>query len=114
MIETESTSRTLQGVTPPDKLTTEWVKVSLEPVLTISQLNDLKEQLLPYLGRRVQLSGAKVERIDTASLQLLLAFINSPEVTVGWVEPSSELCTAARLLGLSANLSLSMIDAKCL
>ncbi len=112
MTETELTSspHPLQTLDPSDKLTTEWIKISLEPILTLSQLNDLKAQLLPLLGRRVQLSGARVERIDTASLQLLLTFINSPEVTAGWVEPSPELCIATRLLGLSSHLSLPMTE----
>jgi ABC-type transporter Mla MlaB component len=92
-----------------DRLTTEWIKVSLPAITTLSHLTDLKTQLLQYVGRRVELSGAKVERIDTATLQLLLAFINSPEITVGWIDPSPELCTAAHLLGLSSQLGLSTI-----
>lgn len=109
---TEATST--QGIqTSPtdsaDRLTTEWIKVSLPPITTLSHLADLKTQLLQYVGRRVELSGAKVERIDTATLQLLLAFINSPEITVGWVEPSPELRTTAHLLGLSSQLGLPTI-----
>ena len=87
-------------------LATEWYKIFLPSTLTVSQLTDFKEQLSQHLGHRVQLYGAKVERIDTAALQLLLAFISHQEVTIGWVEPSSELCTAARLLGLSSQLGL--------
>ncbi len=85
----------------------EWKKISLEPTLTLPQLMDFKEQLRQYHGSRVQLCGEKVERIDTAALQLLLAFINSPDVTVGWIEPSKELCRAASLLGLTSHLGLS-------
>jgi len=91
---------------PESGLVTEWRKLALPATLTISQLIDLKEQLKQNLGHRVQLCGAAVERVDTATLQLLLAFLNSHKVTVGWVTPSAELCTAARLLGISSQLGL--------
>jgi ABC-type transporter Mla MlaB component len=87
-------------------LTGEWVKISLQPTLTLAELNDLKNELSESIGCRVQLHAAQIERIDTAALQLLLAFVNNPEVTVGWVEPSAELCKAAHLLGLSSFMSL--------
>jgi len=87
-------------------LKSDWNKVSLEPNLTLAQLKDLKECLEQYHGSRVQLCGAKVERVDTAALQLLMAFINSSDVTVGWVTPSPKLCHAAQLLGLTSYLGL--------
>lgn len=83
-----------------------WTTVSLEPTLTLTNLDKLHTQLKNCQQGRVQLYGARVERIDTATLQLLLAFMNSPEVTVGWTEPSLELRHAAHLLGLTAQLSL--------
>jgi ABC-type transporter Mla MlaB component len=92
-----------------DSLKKEWIKISLEPTITLAQLQDLKKQLQECLGHRIQLCGEQVERIDTAALQLLMAFINSPDVTVGWVKPpSSELCSTARLLGLSSFMNLSV------
>lgn len=102
----EKSSQQLPSSGTESPLATEWYKVFLPSMLTISQLAEFKEQLNQHLGHRVQLYGAKVERVDTAALQLLLAFINHQEVTIGWVEPSSELCTAARLLGLSSQLGL--------
>ncbi|MDM8557592.1 STAS domain-containing protein [Candidatus Parabeggiatoa sp. HSG14] len=93
-----------------DSLKKEWIKISLEPTITLAQLNDLKKQLQECLGHRIQLSGEQVERIDTAALQLLLAFINSPNVTVGWVKPSLELYNTAGLLGLSSSMNLLMSD----
>ncbi len=95
---------------PLTSLKSEWIKVSLEPSLTLVQLMDLKDKLLQYQGVRVQLDGIKVERIDTAALQLLFAFVNNPAVTVGWVEASAELLGAARLLGLSSLMGLPMSD----
>ncbi|GEM_PF-1027643 len=108
-VSLSSPTITVANPSPAELLTTEWIKVSLPAMLTLSNLNEFKAQLLQYLGRRVQLSGAKVERIDTASLQLLLAFVNSPEITVGWADPSSELYNAARLLGLSTELGLPVL-----
>jgi ABC-type transporter Mla MlaB component len=91
-------------------LVTDWVVVSLESTLTITQLPELQAQLRQYRGQRVQLYGAKVRRIDTAALQLLLAFMSSSEITVGWVEPSFELGSAARLLGLASHLGLPSVE----
>ncbi len=84
----------------------EWIKFELEAIITIPQLDDLKTQLDEYKDCRVQILGDKVERIDTAAFQLLLAFTNNPEVTVAWVEPSPELSNIAQLLGLSAAIGL--------
>ena len=84
----------------------EWIKVELESTVTLAQLNELYAQLCQYNNCRVQLCGEKVERIDTAALQVLLAFRNRPDVTVGWIEPSAELCYSAQLLGLSSQLGL--------
>jgi ABC-type transporter Mla MlaB component len=84
----------------------DWVTFSLPPVLTLSGVSDLKKKLNGYLGRRVRLSGERVERIDSAALQLLLAFINDPNVTIGWINPSLEIYNVARLLGLTTHLNL--------
>ena len=91
---------------PLDSLSSEWHKIKLTPMLTLPQLHDLHEQLLQYQHCRVQLCGEKVERVDTAALQLLLAFRNNPDITVGWVEPSAELCYAAQVVGLLSPLGL--------
>jgi len=84
----------------------EWTTLSLPPVLTLSNLAALQQQLQGYLGERVQLSGAQVERVDTAALQLLLAFKNLTNTAVRWVAPSPKLCKAAHLLGLAQELGL--------
>ncbi|MDM8562185.1 STAS domain-containing protein [Candidatus Marithioploca araucensis] len=106
-IDEPISSNTLDSSKNEKSEKSEWEKISLESTLTLPQLMDFKEQLHQYHGSRVQLNGEKVERIDTAALQLLLAFINSPDVTVGWIEPSKELCKAASLLGLNSHLGLS-------
>jgi ABC-type transporter Mla MlaB component len=97
-----------EGAIPLEPLSfqSEWKKISLGSTLTLAHLMDLKQQFSQYHGSRVQLWGGNVERIDTAALQLLLAFINRPDVTVGWIAPSPELCRAAHLLGLTSHLGL--------
>ena len=91
-------------------LVTAWTPISLPAVLNLAQLAEFKEKLNQYRGQRVQLIGNKINRIDTAALQLLLAFMRDPQVTAGWVEPSVELCSAARLLGLSTALGLPALE----
>ncbi|MDY6992415.1 MAG: STAS domain-containing protein [Pseudomonadota bacterium] len=102
--------QTTQSDTEVTSLVTAWTPITLPSVLSLSQLSEFKEELDKYRGQRVQLKGHQVKRIDTASLQLLLAFMRSPEVTAGWVEPSIELCSAARLLGLSTALGLPTLE----
>jgi len=84
----------------------EWATFSLPPIIVLSNINDLQKKLKGYLGRRVRLSGERVERVDSAALQLLLAFINDPNVTIGWINPSLEIYNVARLLGLTTHLNL--------
>jgi ABC-type transporter Mla MlaB component len=84
----------------------DWIKISLNPILTIADVEELHNQLKQYLGKRVQLSGKNVQRIDTASLQLLLTFMLKADVTVCWVDYSTHLCESARLLGISTPLGL--------
>jgi len=93
-------------LTDPKQKSEEWITVSLPPILTLSNLTALQEQLQRHLGQRVQLSGAQVEGVDTASLQLLLAFKKLEDTAVRWVAPSPKLCKAAHLLGLTSELGL--------
>jgi anti-anti-sigma regulatory factor len=83
-----------------------WVTVPLKPQVTLANLNELQVELQQLLGKRVQLSGSQVQRIDTAALQLLLAFMHSSDVSVCWIDHSPALRQAAQLLGLSTLLSL--------
>ncbi len=94
------------STTKHSDVSSDWVKISLEPILTIADVEELHNQLKQYLGRRVQLSGKNVQRIDTASLQLLLVFMLKADITVCWVDYSAQLCESARLLGISTALGL--------
>jgi len=88
------------------------VTITLAPSLTLGNFDSLHAQLLSHLGQPLHLSGAQVERIDTAVLQLLLAFMQSASDKVTWLAPSPKLCTAAHLLGLSSHLNLPAVKTK--
>ncbi|MCV6639331.1 STAS domain-containing protein [Candidatus Albibeggiatoa sp. nov. NOAA] len=102
----EQTSPTQSNTESHDHMSSDWIKISLNPILTIADVEELHNQLKQYLGKRVQLSGKNVQRIDTASLQLLLAFMLKADITVCWVDYSEYLCESARLLGISTPLGL--------
>lgn len=83
-----------------------WVTIQLKQQVTLANLSELHDELQQLLGKRVQLSGSQVQRVDTAALQLLLAFMHCSEVSVCWTDHSPALRQAAQLLGLSTLLSL--------
>jgi ABC-type transporter Mla MlaB component len=76
---------------------------------TIAQASAVKARLARVLGHpgTVTLDAGSVERIDTACLQLLAAFVRDRRAAdrpVAWSKASTELLSSARLLGLSAVL----------
>jgi len=83
-----------------------WQEIILPATFTISEIEAWYPDLKNQFGKRVQLNGAAINRVDTAALQILLAFMRSPEITAGWVQPSVTLCEAAYWLGLTAELGL--------
>lgn len=83
-----------------------WITVQLQQQVTLANLAELQQELQQLLGKRVQLSGSQVQRVDTAALQLLVTFMHSAEVSVCWIDHSPALRQAARLLGLSTLLNL--------
>lgn len=88
----------------------------LGPVVLASQpgiknIAELKEQLTAALGSgsAVTVDAAKVESIDTAALQLLVAFANSVRErsgTVEWKQPSTVFREMADLADLSRCLGI--------
>ncbi len=79
--------------------------------LDISMAANLHEALKKALdsGTPVNLQARRVERADTAALQLLVAFIRAARsrgVAVSWNEPSAALCRCAALLGLAQALEM--------
>jgi ABC-type transporter Mla MlaB component len=76
----------------------------------ISSAGELKSALSALLATpgEVQLDVGALQRIDTAGLQLLCAFVrerNSQGRSTTWLGTTEVLGTAARLLGLSAELA---------
>jgi ABC-type transporter Mla MlaB component len=81
----------------------------LEAQCTIARASAVKARLARLLAHpgSVALDAGSVERIDTACLQLLAAFVRerrAAERPVAWSKASAELLDCARLLGLSAVL----------
>ena len=79
--------------------------------LDIAGVEELYDRLHAALEahRPIILETAQVERIDTAALQIFCAFFQEAQVRgmlVSWQQPSPALCTAARLLDLTACLGL--------
>ena len=86
-------------------------QIVLDEIVDISGISAFRSQLLEVLqgDKPVQLIAEKVERIDTAALQVLSAFFQearSLDKSVGWQNPSEALCYSARLLGLEKIMSL--------
>ena len=86
------------------------VTIILDPVITLAEVRYLKESLLGYIdARQIQVDVSKVEHIDTAGLQLLLAFSKALEKQGGkviWLGWSAAYSNTAELLGLTAALGL--------
>lgn len=85
--------------------------VSLGAALDIAHASGLKARLVSALGKNmsVTLVSDKVERADTAGLQLIYAFIKKVEQQgnkVQWQKPSDALINASEILGLHNELQL--------
>ena len=84
----------------------------LPPQCTIREATTLLEQLLQHIAPRepVYIDAAQVERVDTATLQLLVAFLNERKTeqrAVVWLDVSEAMMRAARALGLAHALALA-------
>ena len=87
-------------------------RVLCEEVLDISSASELRDQLLQALvsERPVVLDAEHVERVDTAALQVLSAFVRDAgahDQAVRWHAPSQSLQRSAALLGLAGVLGLA-------
>jgi len=81
-------------------------------MLTIADVGDLYGRLLTSLaeGKSVSLDCSKIERIDTAALQIVLAYakqLESQSAALSWLEPSDTFIKNASLLGLASELKLA-------
>jgi len=84
----------------------------LPPQCTIRDAAQLLGQLLLHIEHSspVYIDAALVERVDTAALQLLVAFLHDRKAeqrAVVWLDCSDALLRAARALGLSRDLALA-------
>jgi len=84
----------------------------LDPDLSIETCAALKQRLDADLEQPtlLLLDGSAIERVHTASLQLLCALFRTRQhagLDTGWIAASPVLREAARLLGLSAALALT-------
>ena len=79
--------------------------------LTISTAEALHEELEPLLLKDsdIEVNGGNVERVDTAGLQLILAFKNAlakRNLGFSWASFSEPLAGAAQQIGLTELLAL--------
>jgi ABC-type transporter Mla MlaB component len=85
--------------------------IILMPEQTIRNVNALRAELLAGLNgaARVRLVTAELVHVDTATLQLLCAFMLEARqrgIEVEWDTPSEALSSSARLLGVNGVLAL--------
>ena len=85
--------------------------VGLESNHTVKDAAVLKNSLLQVLDEpgQVTIDAKSVERIDTAIIHVLCAFVRDRAargLTVSWGNPTQAFLDAARLLGVSAMLAL--------
>jgi anti-anti-sigma factor len=91
-------------------------RFTLDERLTIENAGELRAQLLSCAGQDadIVLDAANVESVDTAALQVLLAFVRQVRGnghTVNWQSPSDVLLITATLTGLAVDMGLA--DAGC-
>ncbi|MEY4762187.1 MAG: hypothetical protein RLZZ200_2043 [Pseudomonadota bacterium] len=90
--------------------------LQLASVCTLREAAELKGQLMAQLGQPgdVEIDAAQVGKVDTAGLQLLLAFVSQLDIegrNLAWKQPNPELYRAAGQLGLVEALKLPAVEA---
>ena len=93
------------------KSDTSSINIELDPVITIAEAQSLHEQLQGYLDRGGDLSvdASGVHMVDTAGLQLLLAFVlelKNQNRAIIWRSYSPAFKETVELLGLAELLGL--------
>lgn len=87
------------------------IKIKLEGALTIKNIHKFKNQLDTALEQKknVVFEASLVERIDTATFQLITAFnekLKSDGLTLAWEKPSSVVSEIAEILDLEHAVSM--------
>jgi len=90
---------------------TDIFRIKCAEVMDITSVAEFHAHCLEAMETRqnIVLNASQVERVDTAALQVLGAFIqdaNAREQSVQWEETTEALCQSAALLGLSEALCL--------
>ncbi|MEE4246633.1 MAG: STAS domain-containing protein [Kangiellaceae bacterium] len=86
--------------------------VSCGQYLDIQHAAELKARLLKAVDKQPSqcvLTANKVERVDSAGLQLIYAFMKELDqmgTAVSWKQPTESLQTGAKLLGMTELLNL--------
>lgn len=85
--------------------------VSLGTAVDIMHATGLKDRLMASLDKKphIVLISDKVERADTAGLQLIYSFkleVESQKKQLSWQKPSDALLTACNSLGMSDALGI--------
>jgi anti-anti-sigma regulatory factor len=89
-------------------------QIKLDPVLVISDAQTLYAQLGVLLDTKqnITIDASAVEMLDTAILQLLLAFVikvKAQSRDVIWINPSEEMIRRVTTLNLQAGLGLDRV-----
>jgi len=86
------------------------VNITLDTVITLTEVSQLRDSLLGHTGAsEIHIDVSKVEHIDTAGLQLLLAFSKAIQQQGGklsWTGWSEAYSGTAELLGLAMEAGL--------
>jgi anti-anti-sigma regulatory factor len=87
--------------------------MTLNARATIARAPELHASLREWIeeGRPLVIDGSRIEEIDTASLQLLMAAVLSCQalsIPFGWEGASEPLRRAAAVIGVSAALGLDI------
>ncbi|MCW8901571.1 MAG: STAS domain-containing protein [Gammaproteobacteria bacterium] len=94
-----------------NKANADEIVFEIQDVQDISSVAGVYEEMKVLLkNKKVILDGEKVERIDTASLQLFYSFVQQAKmnsVEVVWRSPSDAIKNSARLLGMEDALQLN-------
>jgi len=87
--------------------------ITLGSTLDVRCATDLKKKMSACLKRKppFELDGGQVDRVDTAGLQVLLAFITTAKsrgIELSWQQASDSLKNAARLIDLQDQLGITV------
>ncbi len=101
---------------PPVEQPRQRAGLKLEASCTLRDSMDMQFQLLAvdFGESEILLDGSAVENIDTAGLQMLVAFAKHYSARgrrIQWTAASAELLRGSRLLGLASELGLEDLPA---